>query len=168
MHLSVLGRALTWRRMHSWMGYTAGLNHNPKESEAEMPPEALLAHPSLCGMNTETQREGWPSEGSEAPSIGHTSSHLPPASGSTDPWPRPDHPGKEVPWLPTWEHHRLPACESGMWAVDPGPPPAQMLEFPGCCCVFTLQSPPPRLVKCRRGKHSVLSSDWKWADDHSW
>ena len=30
-----------------------------------MPPEALVAHPSLCRMNTETQRENWSSEGSE-------------------------------------------------------------------------------------------------------
>ena len=79
-----------------------------------------------------------------------------------------NHPGKGVPCLPVWEHHGLPACESGMWAVDPEATPARMLEFPGCCCLFILQSPPPRLVKHWRGQHRTLSSDWKWADDLSW
>ena len=68
------------------MGCTTGSNHNPKDSKAEMPPEALVAHPSLCRMNTETQREDWPSsEAQNPPSIGHTFSRLPPASGSTNP-----------------------------------------------------------------------------------
>ena len=43
-----------------------------------MPPEALVAHPSLCRMNTETQREDWSSEDSE-PSQ-HQTHVLPPPS----------------------------------------------------------------------------------------
>ena len=43
-----------------------------------MSPEALVAHPSLCRMNTETQREDWSSEDSE-PSQ-HQTHILPPPS----------------------------------------------------------------------------------------
>ena len=61
-----------------------------------------------------------------------------------------NHPGKGVPCLPVWEHHGLPACESGMWAVDPEPPPAQILEFRLFVCLFILQRYLLWLTKCRR------------------
>ena len=58
---------------------TAGSNHKPKDSKAKMPPEAMVAHPSLCRMKTETQREDWSSQ--------HQTHILPPPSCLRLYWP---------------------------------------------------------------------------------
>ena len=146
--------------VHSW------LESQPQRFKSRNAPR------SPGGTSLPLQDEHWDPEGGLAfrglRTLLASDTH-PPASLLPQVLPTPDrgqnHPGKGVPWLPVWEPHGLPAWECGMWAVDPGPPPARMLEFPGCCCVFTLQNLLPGLWNVG-GDSSVLSSDWKFTAYH--
>lgn len=93
-----------------------------------MTPEALVACPSLCRIKIETQREDWSSEGAKPSQHRDTG---PPASLLPH---VPQAPCRvlepcEERFLQMWAHHRLTAWESGMWGVDPEPPPARDAGF---------------------------------------
>lgn len=143
-------------RMHSWMGHS-WVESQPQRLKAEMPPRSPGGTSLPCGMNTETQRRGLVFRGLRTlPTSGHMSSRSLPVSG---PSPLPvrgeNHPGKGVPWHPV-EHHGLPACKSGMWAVDPEPLPVSDAGVSWVLACLSCKAPPR--PECR-GQHSVLSSD---------
>lgn len=127
----------------------------PKDSKAEMLPEALVAHPSFCRMKTETQREDWSSEDSEPPSIRHTSSRSSCLRFYQPLTEAKNHCGKGVPWFPVGAS-RITCLEERDVGMDPKVTGLLGRRYFMTAFVYLSQNLFLWLAKCRREQDSSL------------